>query len=438
MNEVTTIHKCPWCNVSKPLRGLACHAGRVHGKESKELHLIVLHGGTLPKCACGCGQDVAWLQRRFGAYLRGHNGFNELARKNAVVSRKTSSESTANVLEIEQLATNIESMSSVVNADVVVPVVTSRVKKASILDIAGGWTDCDACGGRWPKHIKVLECPRCGPTTTEARSSFNEFASSLGLTLTPSDGSWRSVTGDVVVWLDRLHDHTLPGPLVKRDEVERETIAASTPGVKVARFYEDEWNSRRVICRSLLQHRMGVSPNRIGARSLSLVELGIPARKEFFEQCHLEGDARAIFCYALVDASNVPKCAVSVRQPFHRGAHAGKLEVARFACEPELSVMGGLSRLLEVAHERARNEGASALLTYADGRLGDGDGYEKVGFERIGRGTPRLWWTDYKRRINRFAIRADSQNGITQNARAVEQGVVELWGCSNSVFLKQM
>lgn len=459
-----TLHKCPWCDTVKTLRGLCCHAGRVHRVPSSDVHVAVLHGGSNPLCKCGCGEPTQWLQRRFGEYLRGHNGFSSAARTSAKQARKpvhvpahvsTPTKATAafssgpevsggldvkpldvtrqEAIEWSKRGALDEPHDGVLAA---IPIVGDVVKqrKASMLELAGGWVDCGACGARWPKHMRVDECPKCGPHAVATRSSFDVFASSVGL-VAQADGTWRNVTDNVpfVVWLDSLHDHTLPGPLVKRGEVEAQTVAASDSGARVARFYEDEWLSRREVCESMLRHRLELSTRTLYARSMEMVELGKDARKEFFERCHLEGDARSDFCLALVK-DGVTICALSVRKPFHRSVHVGKLEVARFATELNVNVPGGLSRLVKAAAVKAKGLNATSLMTYADGRLGDGDGYSGIGFKRVGRNSPRLWWTDYKQRTNRFAIRAESAVGITQNMRAIEKGVVELWGCANAIF----
>lgn len=404
------IHKCPLCEVRKPIRGLACHAGRVHGLSSEELHKTVLHGGSVPSCKCGCGQPVKWLQRRFGEYLRGHNKAARSTPATSPLPPKRSARSTTAVNPLPR-----------------------ETGKSSILELSGGWTSCEQCSARWPQHMKTVECPACGPRVSESKSVFGEFLASVGVER-DVDGSYKNHDGSFRVWLDVLHAHTLPGPLARRDAIEKETVGYADGGASVLRVYEDEWRNRRDVVESLVKHRLGATNRKVGARECDVIELSPVERKQFFERCHLEGDARAQWAFGLRDAHGNVVAALSVRQPFHRSVHAGKLEIARFACELETSVQGGLSRLVEVAKKKAKAEGVPSLLSYADGRLGDGKSYEKIGFSRVGRNSPRLWWTDYERRTNRFAIRADSANGVTQNARAVQMGVVELWGCSNSVY----
>ena len=96
-----------------------------------------------------------------------------------------------------------------------------------------------------------------------------------------------------------------------------------------------------------------------------------------------------------------------------------------------MSVSGALSRL----SRHARCEEDVRLMTYVDGRIGNGHAYEAAGFIRISETPPRFWWTDFVSRIDRFAVRADKEHGITQVQAAEAAGVVRIFGCPNAVFV---
>lgn len=81
--------KCPWCDVTKSRRGLACHVVKAHGRSVEELCVVLFHGGVRPKCCCGCKTELAFAgwtatNRGFNDYVRGHNGFTPDARLAAV------------------------------------------------------------------------------------------------------------------------------------------------------------------------------------------------------------------------------------------------------------------------------------------------------------------------------------------------------------------
>lgn len=66
---------CPWCHKPFDFEGsIVRHATRVHKKRRYDYDLLVKHNGVVPKCACGCEQDVAYSQHFFGfnRFIHGH------------------------------------------------------------------------------------------------------------------------------------------------------------------------------------------------------------------------------------------------------------------------------------------------------------------------------------------------------------------------------
>jgi hypothetical protein len=435
--EQSNVHKCPWCDVKKNLRGLACHAGKTHKQPASEVHRLTLHHGVIPLCACGCGQQVKWLQKKYGEYLRGHNGFSVSARAAKKVNRVKTKSKTE--LKEEKTKVSLSPLPVVVNV-LASPVITSLKQKPSIAQLSGEAIICEFCRTPRASHVACTQCPACGPATLSARLTFEnkmkELSSACSLY---KNEAWQLGENGPIVFLDAPWKHSLPGPLKSRAQVENETAMLIQSGMDVLRFYEDEWVNKPSVILSIIKHTLGISDQREYARACEVIQLSQEERKEFFSRCHLEGDVRGLIAFGLRHKnSGKILAALSAREPFHKTVHVNKLEIARFACEINTAVAGAQSKLVMHLSRWAKEHGYKGILSYADGRLGDGKSYEKIGFVKIKRGSPRLWWTDYTHRFNRFKIRADSAAGITQNQRAVNAGVVEMWGCGNTTFELQL
>lgn len=373
--DPSTPLKCPWCDVVKPIRGLACHAGKIHKQPASELHRLALHNGVVPSCACGCGEPVSWLQRRYGEYKRGHNGFSAAARASALVTRRSHRAS---------------------------PLVGDR-----------------------PRSIE--------PRVSQGFSELLGFVRSIAPDAVADDNIVDVPSKATRVGFDDL---AMPSSaLLKRGSIEAHRSASVASGSSYMRIFSDEWRDKRELIEDMIRHRLEAPRRVIGARSLRVVELTSPMRKTFFNRNHLEGDVRAKLAFGLSEPnSGAILVAISLREPFHKQSHAGALEIARFAVERGHSVQGSLSRLIKRALEAARKEGYSRMLSYADGRVGEGKSYLRAGFTFKCRTAPRFWWSDGSRRYNRFKVRADSKNGVTQKQAAVAAGVVAIHGCSNAVY----
>ena len=124
---------------------------------------------------------------------------------------------------------------------------------------------------------------------------------------------------------------------------------------------------------------------------------------------------------------------MSLRRPLHK-KFSDHMEIARYSTQLSTNVIGGLSRLTAAARKHTRSLGLTKLLTYVDTRWGTGEGYRRSGWDLITITPNRFWWTDGRVRIDRFKIRADSSQGLTEQQVADQHGVVKIWGCPNLVL----
>lgn len=68
-------HKCPWCDKSfKSETSVVRHSSRIHLKGRYDYDLLIKHNDIIPKCGCGCGQDVEYSQHvnAFNRFVKNH------------------------------------------------------------------------------------------------------------------------------------------------------------------------------------------------------------------------------------------------------------------------------------------------------------------------------------------------------------------------------
>lgn len=300
---------------------------------------------------------------------------------------------------------------------------------------------CKDCGATHLRSlinvINVPKCMTCDALISAPQREVAGYIRSLGFDVV--DCARRVLScGEVDVWVpsarfgiefNGLYWHC---DLNREDRrhVERKHADALSRGVRLFTIFEDEWRDRRPIVEGMIRHRLGLS-TRVGARTLGLCELSMQERKAFFEHAHVDGDVRADVAFGLRDPEGRIIQALSLRTPFHSSLVSFS-EVARSATLPGRCVVGGLSRLITRACFWAREAGKCGLLTYVDGRYGDGASYEASGFVRVRRTGPRFWWTDFRQRHDRFMFRA--KDGITQSEVAAAAGMHMIWGAGNIVL----
>lgn len=216
---------------------------------------------------------------------------------------------------------------------------------------------------------------------------------------------------------------------------ENKTLLCKMKGVQLMHVFDDEWNEKQDIIKSLIKHRLGKDDRKIGARKCKIFELTKDQRYSFFESNHIDGDVVITNKSWGLIYENEIVAAISVRKPFHK-SNQNMLEIARFCTSKNTSVVGGLAKLTKVALKYASDEGYSGLITYVDTRFGTGKGYEVCGFKYKRKTPPRFWWyhDKSKTRLNRFKYRASKADGLSEKEVAKLAEVVKVWGCSNLVY----
>jgi hypothetical protein len=304
---------------------------------------------------------------------------------------------------------------------------------------------CLMCGNVQSKSLQmVINTPRCFacvPKGSLGQSEVSTFVKSLGFDVVDNDRSAIApLELDVYVPSEKfavefngLYWHS-EAVLRDNDHMLKKLRACQGAGIRLFHVFEDEWRDKRRIVESMIRHRLKKTTRRLHARKLKFIDVSASQRRMFFSYNHVAGDANAAACFGLLDGQELV-AALSLRRAFH-ACYSDLYEVGRFCTALDTSVTGGLGRLAQAALRYAQAHGKTGLLTYVDESLGDGQGYETVGFKAIERASsPRFWWTDFQSRFNRFKHRADKARGLTQEQAAAEAGVVKIWGCPNRVMV---
>lgn len=201
-------------------------------------------------------------------------------------------------------------------------------------------------------------------------------------------------------------------------------------GKRLFHVFSDEWEQKKDIVKSMIAHKLGISEHKIGARECSIVTLNSKDKRKFFDENHIDGDVNSKIAFGLADKSGSVVAAISLRKPFHK-KYAGQLEIGRFCTLKFHTIHGALSKLTKQAVMYARENNYSSIMTHVDSRHGVTTNYLKSGFVLTGMTSNRFWWTDTRVRIDRFKVRADKKNKLSEREVANQLGVTKIWGCPN-------
>ena len=305
---------------------------------------------------------------------------------------------------------------------------------------------CKNCGEQFISSLRTLQwgkCIKCSPGGSRAQEELAKFIEFVtGRTVTRNDRTILSpleidiydAISATAIEYNGLYWHCVLNKSKNYHQFKSKKCADS--GIKLMHVYEDEWREKRNIIESMIRHRLGLVSRKINARSCNVRDVDSNTRKQFFESNHIDGDARASKAFGLFLGEELVQC-LSLRDPIHKSP--GTVEICRSASLTDTLVRGGVSLLIKHAEMWSQSAGYNKMITYVDTRFGGtGSCYAASGMSLVKETVPRFWWTDNENRFDRFKIRADSKNGITEVMAAELAGVVKIWGCSNLVYSKQL
>jgi len=326
--------------------------------------------------------------------------------------------------------------------------VTSMIEQRNILKYVSGYENyvnagsslvvhCTKCDQTYEERLyKMFNgiCRKCSPTS-QPQFDIDVFVRSLGFTtisnsrsiIPPQEIDIFVPEKNFGIEFNGLYWHNECGKTNSYHDDKSQ--AAKHVGINLLHIFNDEWNFKQPIVRSMIAAKLGVSQNNVGARKCEIIELDYKTKKSFFNENHIDGDVQSTCAYGLIFENNVV-AALSLRKPRQK-KYDGYYEVARFAQKVDTHVAGGLSKLTKHALKQIN----SPLMTYVDTRMGSlSHAWEKSGWSKIDETVTRWWWTDCHNRFDRFKYKADKSHGLTEKQVAEEAGVVKIYGCRNLVY----
>lgn len=212
-------------------------------------------------------------------------------------------------------------------------------------------------------------------------------------------------------------------------------------GIRLIQIFEDEWELKRDIVKSMLAHSLGTTSQPLFARNLEVRPLTHATQLAFFDQNHISGGSQAKASWGLFHGE-ILISAVSLRTPFT--PKPGTLEICRFATRCGYSAVGGFQKLMKHVEAYALEAGYARILSYCDLRFGVGRVYVKAGFQKVGITSPNYFYENGQIREGRFQHRKNSdpefiaKYGNTEEAQNAAQGWFAIYDAGSYIYEKDL
>lgn len=204
---------------------------------------------------------------------------------------------------------------------------------------------------------------------------------------------------------------------------------ASSNGIFLMRFREDEILRKHDIVVSIIKHRLGLS-HKIQARKCYISDIGIKEYRKFMDDNHLAGYKYAKYIYGLRHQGELVQVISFDRHNKY------EYEVVRSATLRGKCVVGGLSKLVK---HFVKITNPNSIMTYCDARYNKSDGYIKSGFRPVGITKPNYFYVKGDTVRSRQCFQKHKlkdilpifDKNITEYENMFLNGYRRLWDCGN-------
>jgi len=178
-------------------------------------------------------------------------------------------------------------------------------------------------------------------------------------------------------------------------------------------IFDDEWNTKKDIVKSIIANRLGVVENTVYARKTRISYVERKDSEIFLNDNHIQGYVSAPIRIGLFyDDVLVMLATFSNKRESVNKLDENWYELVRLCAKKQTSIAGGFSKLMSFF---IKNHHPSGIKTFCDKRYFNGNGYEKVGFVKSHETTPSYYYVKSGARYSRYLFQKHKLSGILKN-----------------------
>lgn len=209
------------------------------------------------------------------------------------------------------------------------------------------------------------------------------------------------------------------------------TEACESKGIRLLHIWEDLWNSKKNIYKSIIASALGVYQEKIYARKCICREISQSDYEDFLNRNHIQGTVQSKIRLGLFYNEKLVQVAGWGKSRFK----SSEYELHRMCSKLGTQVVGGFSKLI-------KHSGINHFVSYVDRDLFTGSGYIRAGFKLTGETKPGYFYSNSRlQRVNRMTAQKHKLKKLlksfNEELSEVENmrnnGYFQLWDCGNYV-----
>jgi hypothetical protein len=209
--------------------------------------------------------------------------------------------------------------------------------------------------------------------------------------------------------------------------------------IRLIHIFENEWNTKKDIVKSILSNILKKSPIKIAARKCEVKIITDKSDSPFLENNHIQGDVNSSVKIGLYHNNDLVSVMTFVKSRFDKKC---EYEMARYCNKLNTTIVGGASKLF---NHFIKNYDPKSIVSYNDRRYFSGEVYLNLGFTFIYNSTPNYWYVidEYKTLKNRVCFQKHKLSKILTGFNPVltewenmkSNGYDRIWDCGNGKWV---
>ena len=218
----------------------------------------------------------------------------------------------------------------------------------------------------------------------------------------------------------------------------------SEQGIRLVTLFSDEWKFKQEICTSLLLSFLGVvNKRKIGGRNCEVLRASASEAKDFYDAHHLQGFAGGTHLALTYNGEVVGMATFGTRSIYGSKTPKGEVELIRFCTLPDISIIGGLAKLVKAYTEEKK---IAKVVSYVDRRWFTGDSYRSAGFVQQSVSKPGYWYVKGEKRYSRYSFAKHTLKNklkvydpsLSEHANMVANGWHRIYDCGHLKMVKTL
>jgi hypothetical protein len=229
------------------------------------------------------------------------------------------------------------------------------------------------------------------------------------------------------------------GPKISKNYHLEKTNKCLAQGIRLVHIFETEWLHKQNIVKSVLRQALGGQVAKIHGRECEIKTVDKITKKNFLEQCHIQGDGKCSVAYGLFYKGNLVSLMTFCKSRFDKKV---EWEISRFCNALNTKIHGGASKLFSMFLQDYKPK---SVVSYSDRRYFNGEVYKALGMEFVGNTSQGYHYIspDYKALFNRQMFQKKKlskklekfDQNLSEWENMKNNGFDRIWDCGHTKWI---